>query len=72
MMVRNSTSEEEYLPLRIPLNKKTYIDPDEAARVANAGNSVLISMLITVGFNAGINLLSSGSLETMWAFINVM
>jgi hypothetical protein len=54
------------------MQKKTYIDPGEAAIVAGAGNGVLISMLITLGFNAAISLLSSGSIETMWTFINVM
>jgi len=29
-------------------------------------------MLVTVGFNAFISALSSGSIETMWTFINVM
>lgn len=72
MTVRNSSSKEEYLPLSVSLIKKNYIDPNLAAQVASAGNSVLISMLITVGFNALINLLSSGSIETMWCFINVM
>jgi hypothetical protein len=70
--VRNSSSKTEYIPQAVNMIKKTYVDPGEAAAVAGAGNGVLISMLITVGFNAVISLLSSGSIETMWTFINVM
>lgn len=72
MLVRNATSKLEYIPLAVSLIPKVYVDPAEAAAVAGAGNSVLISMLITVGFNAFINMLSSGSIETMWTFINIM
>lgn len=72
LLVRNSSSKTEYIPQSVTLIKKTYIDPGEAAAVAGAGNGVLISMLITVGFNAVISVLSSGSIETMWTFINIM
>jgi hypothetical protein len=69
---RNSSNEKEYLPLKTSMVTKKYVDPAEAAAVAAAGSGVLISMLITVGFNVFINLLSTGSIETMWSFINIM
>lgn len=70
--MRNSSSKTEYIPLSVKLVKKTYIDPGEAAIIAGAGTALIISMVITLGFNALISLLSSGSIETMWTFINVM
>jgi hypothetical protein len=54
------------------MKPSSYIDPDEAAAIAGAGNSVLIGLLISVGFNLVISLLSTGSLEIMWTFLNIV
>jgi hypothetical protein len=54
------------------MKPNSYIDPAEAAAIAGAGNTVLFGLLIAVGFNLVISLLSTGSLEIMWTFLNVV
>jgi hypothetical protein len=72
LLARNATSKFEFLPLSQAMKPFSYIDPAEAAAIAGAGNSVLFGLLIAVAFNLIISLLSTGSLEIMWTFLNVV
>ena len=72
MLVRNTTSKTEYLPLASNLQAQDYISPAEQAAIAGAGTGVIISLVGTLGFNALVSLLSTGSMEIMWTFINVI
>ena len=52
--------------------ERDYISASDRLLIGNAGNSVIISMLITVGVNSIISILSSGSMELIYAFLNVV
>lgn len=72
LLSRNSTSNEQYLPMRVQLANKDYISARDKFLIQSFGNSVLISMLITIGVNAAISILSVGSMELMYTFLNVV
>lgn len=72
LLARNSTSKSEFLPLSAKLVKQDYISSSDRAIISGAGNGVIISMLIALGFNVIIAFLSSGSMELMWQFLNIV
>jgi hypothetical protein len=49
-----------------------FIDPNEKKALESAGSSMVVSMLVAVGVNALFSFLSSGSMELMWSFLNVV
>jgi len=49
-----------------------FISEGEKAVIESAGSSMVISMLVALGVNAAFAFLSSGSMELMWSFLNVV
>eukprot|EP00347_Sterkiella_histriomuscorum_P009708 403340186 len=72
LLARNSTSKLEFLPLSANLNSQDYLSASERAIIQGAGTSIIISLMITLAFNALIMFLSSGSMEILWTFLNVL
>jgi hypothetical protein len=70
---RNSISKQEFLPLKTKLISQTdFISAADRRTIETVGNGMIISLLIAVGVNVAVGLFSSGSMELMWSFINVV
>jgi len=72
LLVRNSSTSMQYLPLKVDVEKQLYIDPGSKALAKSAGTGVLVTMLITIAVNVFISVLSSGSMALMWTLLNTL
>jgi hypothetical protein len=72
MLVRNSSTNEQYLPLKADVEEALYIDPGDKALAETAGTGVLITMFVTIAVNVFITVMSSGSMELMWTLLNTL